>query len=196
MRTARPTLAVVAACVLVSCSAHRSATPQNPASSPPTSLGSTATSSLYRPLHFPRVHGRRCPATPGRFRQTPISGAMTVGTGAVRVLIANAGQPRPGFHPASFDGWLALKTHFVSTPAYRGPFLIRARPIGKVGHIRIGSTPAEFGPLLVPAGSGWREQPYFTFVTSPGCYGWQLDGTTFSYDVIVHVLTKYKPGRP
>ena len=195
MRTASPALAVLAACVLVGCSAHHIATPQNTASSQPKSRGSTS-SSLYRPLRFPRVQGRRCPVTPGRYRQTPISGAMTVGTGPVRVLIDDAGQPRPGFHPASDDGWLALKTHFLSLPSYRGPFLIRARPIGNVvGHIRIGPTPSDFAPLLVPAGGGWREQPYFTFVTSPGCYGWQLDGTTFSYDVIVQVLTKYERGR-
>ena len=192
MRTGRATAAVAAVCALAGCSVHHASSPRAPALSRSASPGPTATSSLYRPLHFPRMSGRRCPVTPGRYRQTPISGAMTVGAGPVRVLIANAGQPRPGFRPASFDGWLALKTHFISAPSYRGPFLIRARPIG-AGRVRIGSTPAEFGPLVVPAGSGWREQPYFTFVTSPGCYGWQLDGTTFSYDVIVHILTKYKP---
>jgi hypothetical protein len=50
---------------------------------------------------------------------------------------------------------------------------------------------------VVPAGAaaneaaGWREFPYFTFVRSPGCYAWQIDGLTFSDIVVVHVLSKY-----
>jgi hypothetical protein len=113
---------------------------------------------------------------------------MTLGSGVVRVGIAAVGRPTVGFHPAHFGSWLALKTHFFSYPRYHGPVLVRARPLGVHQEIRIGATPSEAAPLVMPAGTGWREQPYFTFVKTPGCYGWQIDGSTFSYVVVVRIL--------
>jgi hypothetical protein len=113
---------------------------------------------------------------------------MTVGTAPARVSIDNAGDPHHGFHPAGYHGWLALKTHFVSTPAYQGPFLVRAKRLDRPGVIRLGGTPSQAAPLLVPGprrnvGRGhWRDTPYFTFVRIPGCYGWQIDGLTFQHD--------------
>jgi hypothetical protein len=126
---------------------------------------------------------------------------MVVGRGPVRVGIDNVGNPHQGFHPAGDHGWLALKTHFVETPALHGPFLVRAERLDQPGVIRIGSTPADWAPLLVlggrasvgGSGGGWHDIPYFTFVRTPGCYGWQIDGLTFSTTVVVRVLEKYHP---
>ncbi|HYY33022.1 MAG TPA: hypothetical protein VE693_05485 [Gaiellaceae bacterium] len=122
---------------------------------------------------------------------------MAIGTGLVRVAINNAGDPSHGFHPAGFRGWLALKTHFFSSPSYQGPFLVRATRLDHAGPIRLGATPTEAAPLLVPRGAyagpaGWREVPYFTFVKTPGCYAWQIDGLTFSEIVVVRMLPKYQ----
>jgi hypothetical protein len=117
---------------------------------------------------------------------------MTLGSGLVRVGIDDAGAARTGFHPAALHGWLAVKSHFFSYPRYRGPFLVRARSLWPGGRVRLGATPTQAGRLLAPSGSGWREQPDFTFVRSPGCYGWQIDGTTFSYVVVIRILRKYR----
>lgn len=183
-------------CALSSCSPHGSSTPApspRPTSATPApgSKGA-ASSALFRPLHFPSAQGKRCPASAGHYVQTADFGSMTLGSGVVRVGIAGAGRPGTGFHPAAFHGWLAVKSHFFSYPRYRGPFLVRARSLRRGGRIRLGATPSQAGRLLVPSGSGWREQPDFTFVGSPGCYGWQIDGTTFSYVVVVRILRKYR----
>jgi hypothetical protein len=123
---------------------------------------------------------------------------MEVGTGPVRVGSDDAGNPHQGFHPSGYHGWLALKTHIVMTPAYDGPFLVRAKRLDRAGEIRFGATPAENAPLLVlgamhPGRGSWQDFPYFTFVRTPGCYGWQIDGLTFSTTVVVRILTKYHP---
>jgi hypothetical protein len=83
---------------------------------------------LARPLHFPAASPATCPQSPGRYIQTPAFGSMEVGTGPVRVGSDAAGNPHQGFHPSGYPhGWLALKTHIVTTPAYQGPFLVRAK---------------------------------------------------------------------
>lgn len=153
-------------------------------------------STLVRPLHFPTAHGRRCPASSGGYVATPDFGSMSVGTGPVRVAINNAGDPHHGFHTAATGGWLAIKTHFFSSPSYTGPFLVRAERLDRPGPIELGATPTQGGPLVVPPGayegtSGWREVPYFTFVRTPGCYALQVDGLTFSTVIVVRLLTTY-----
>jgi len=122
---------------------------------------------------------------------------MALGNGPVGIVVDNVGDLRHGkVHLAvgEASGWLNLKTHFISFPAYPGPFLVRARRLDRSGPIRLGGTPAQTAPLVVPAGptpngsAGWREIPYFTFVKAPGCYGWQIDGLTFSEAIVARVL--------
>jgi hypothetical protein len=90
--------------------------------------------------------------------------------------------------------WYGIKTHFFSVPGYQGPFLVRTRRLDQAGPVRIGASPASARPLLVRAGptangsGGWREVPYFTFVRAPGCYGWQIDGRTFSEVIVARIL--------
>lgn len=151
---------------------------------------------LVRPLHFPADHGSNCRASPGGYVATPDFGSMAVGTGPVRVAINNAGSPRRGFYTAPAGDWLAIKTHFFSSPSYTGPFLVRAERLDRPGPIELGATPTHGGPLVVPPGAyaasaGWREVPYFTFVRTPGCYAWQVDGLTFSTVIVVHLLGAY-----
>jgi hypothetical protein len=126
---------------------------------------------------------------------------MEVGNGPVRVGIDNAGSPRQGFHPAGYHGWLALKTHIIMTPAYQGSFLVRVKRLDRPGVIRVGATPTDTAPLLIlggpvsvgAGGAGWHDIPYFTFVRTPGCYGYQIDGLNFSITVVLRILTKYHP---
>ncbi len=169
----------------------------NEVSAPSTSRGASPTppssttlaAKLSRPLHFPRVADGSCPASRGRYVTTPLARGIALGSGVVRVFINNAGDLRHGsayLGSTDFPEWLALKTHFFTPPGYHGAFLVRAKRLDHAGPIALGPTPAEAAPLFVPSGpaanelAGWREFPYSTFVKSPGCYAWQVDGLTFS----------------
>jgi hypothetical protein len=118
----------------------------------------------------------------------------------VRVFINNAGDLRHGrAHLAStdFPKWLALKTHFFSSPKYQGAFLVRTKRLDRSGPVAVGASPTEATSLQVPSGpaanglAGWREFPYSTFVKSPGCYAWQVDGVSFSEVIVVRMLAKF-----
>lgn len=92
------------------------------------------------------------------------------------------------------SGWNNLKTYFFSVPAYQGPSLVRAKRLDRHGPIRLGATPAQTAPLIVPRGqtpngtNRRRVIPYFTFVKAPGCYGWQVDGLGFSELIVARLL--------
>jgi hypothetical protein len=70
------------------------------------------------------------------------------------------------------------------------PVLIRGRRIDKPGVVGFGgSQPAlvdpQFAPGATPTGAdGIREWPGATWIKAPGCYAWQIDGTTFSSVVV------------
>jgi hypothetical protein len=164
-------------------------------SGPADSFSGSLPAKLIRPLHFPAATGAHCPATPGHFVTT--LGSWAFGTGRVGMGTASIeGDLRHGRVNLARgpSGWENLKTHFFSVPAYQGPFLIRAKRLDRPGPIRLGGTPAQTAPLVVPRGqtpngtNGWREIPYFTFVKAPGCYGWQIDGLAFSEAIVVRLL--------
>jgi hypothetical protein len=153
---------------------------------------------LHRPLHFPTLGpGQSCPTAHGRpFTNSGFSG-IALGDGPVKVIIANQGDLANGqadLGSTSTAGWLALQTLWFASPAYNGPFVVRAERIGANSPIEVqpGRTGLEpgSGPLVVPPGptlnsfGGYRTEPGSTWVTSPGCYAWQVDGLTFS-DIIV-----------
>ena len=39
-------------------------------------------------------------------------------------------------------------------------------------------------------GQGWREAPGGLWVTTPGCYAWQVDGLTFSEVIMVQAVAQ------
>jgi len=51
-------------------------------------------------------------------------------------------------------------------------------------------------PLAVPSGptisdsDGWRTYPGGTWVMSPGCYAWQVDGLTFSEEIVIKAVLR------
>jgi hypothetical protein len=76
-------------------------------------------------------------------------------------------------------------------PSYQGPLVVRAGPVGHAGQVDFSfDTPRTAGPLVMPPGptlnsmDGWRAAPTETWLSSPGCYGWQVDGLTFSYVIV------------
>ncbi len=154
---------------------------------------------LARPLHFPSLQaGESCPATSGAIVNNSFFDGVALGNGPVRVLISNRGDLLQGRAVLGLatgsKRWYALQTLWFAMPGYTGPFVVRAKRLGASGPIEVqpGGTGGEpgTGPLIVPAGAtlntkdGYRTVPGSTWVTSAGCYAWQVDGQNFS-DVIV-----------
>ncbi|HEY2777431.1 MAG TPA: hypothetical protein VGI77_05970 [Gaiellaceae bacterium] len=92
-------------------------------------------------------------------------------------------------------GYVGEKTPWLVPTTYRGSLLIRGRRID-------GSSPVRFAfgsgnhltQLSVPSSKlarnrahGWFSVPSSTLVKQAGCYGFQIDGATFSEHVIVRV---------
>jgi hypothetical protein len=156
---------------------------------------------LKRPLHFPVLRpGERCPASHGLPVNNSIFGGVALGNGPVRPSLAelSVGDARRGIadllsRTSAPPPWLVVKTLWFSVPAYQGPFVIRAERLGRPGPIALGESPT-FAPLVVPPGPtmngglGWRTAPGGTWVKSPGCYAWQVDGLTFSYIIVVQAM--------
>jgi hypothetical protein len=154
---------------------------------------------LSRPLHFPSlVRGGSCPTSPGTTFNNSYFGGIALGSGPVRVLLADSGDIRHGrvdLYPSDVRGWSALQTLWFAMPGYNGPFVIRAERIGQSGPIKVqhGSEPGA-GPLVVPAGPtintahGYRTVPGGTWVKSGGCYAWQVDGLNFSEVIVIDAL--------
>jgi hypothetical protein len=157
---------------------------------------------LNRPVRLPVVAaGARCPTTPGTSVQSPVFAGWALGNGLlVRPLIASTGDVRHGItnlDPAGTPGWREFKTLWFSAPQYQGPFVIRAKRLDGGGQIRLGgsgSLPTAPAPIVVPPGptlngsAGWRTVPAGTWAQRPGCYGWQIDGLSFSEVIVIRAL--------
>jgi hypothetical protein len=173
------------------------------------SLSTQARSLLARPLHLPSLTpGEGCPATPGGQIDTSLFGGVALGSGPVRVLLADRGdvlrghvdlgatQRQPGTTNA--PRWFAVQTLWFSMPGYDGPFVVRGQRLGQSGSIEVQPDATGLahgsGALVVPAGptintsDGYRTVPGSTWVTAPGCYGWQIDGKAFSEVIIVDTV--------
>ncbi len=175
-------------------------TPTPPAPRTSTDTWPSAASLLARPLRFPSLSaGQSCPATPGQTINNSLFGGVALGNGKVRVLVANGGDVlhgQPTLGTTAVPGWFALQTLWFTMPGYDGPFVVRGTRLGASGTIEVhpgdgGQAPGS-GPLVVPAGptantqDGYRTQPGSTWVTSPGCYAWQVDGQNFTEVIIVN----------
>jgi hypothetical protein len=139
-----------------------------------------------------------CPTTTGHQVQTQGFGGVALGPGPVEPLIAAAGDPLHGVAQVDSDarseGWLWFKTLWFVRPIYAGPVLIRGGRIDGAGRVAFGEGPVT-GHLIIPPGStfnehpdGYREAPGGTYVESPGCYAWQIDGTDFSYEIVFNAV--------
>jgi hypothetical protein len=166
---------------------------------------------LGRRLHLPSLGpGGRCPATSGKATNTSYFGGSIFGSGPVRVSIGNRGDTARGqvvLSTTAVPRWHALETIWFARPGYNGPFVVRAARLGRPGSIEVqpggtGLSPGS-GPLVVAAGPTsdsypaaghgadkgyYRTVPGSTWVKSPGCYAWQVDGQGFSDVIVVNLL--------
>lgn len=204
--------AAIVAMILTACtSGGRTTAPKStPASSrasqSPTSNGSSGVkppppnyrAELSRPLHFPVLRpGQSCLTSRGivingsDFGRSVALGPGPVhplGADGVANLISRTQQP----------GWLALKTLWVSEPRYQGPFLVRIQridgggPAGLLENPRLTSFYVPPGPTALGT-DGYREITGATWVKTPGCIAWQVDGLTFSNIIIVRTVCRALP---
>lgn len=159
--------------------------------------GGSVPERLRRPLHLPRVvAGGGCPITPRRRYANELFAGSVLGSGPVRPLVAPGGRAPFAHGSLAFlrspgsTRWRSIKTLWFSLAAYDGPVLIRGRRLDKRGVVAFGgSQPALVDPQFAPGATlngadGIREWPDATWIKAPGCYAWQIDGTTFSSVVV------------
>jgi hypothetical protein len=157
---------------------------------------------LRRPLHLPKVApGAHCPTSRVdplvAWKRINIFGGSGVGRGPVYPALPSA------FLMASRDQqyggpWFGEKVFWYVLPSYRGPVLIRGRRLD--GPQRMGFNGRRLPERelhIAPRQSvtwqgqppGSRGVPSGVRVLTPGCYGVQIDGTSFSRIVVLLVDT-------
>jgi hypothetical protein len=75
-------------------------------------------------------------------------------------------------------------------PAYQGPVLLRGSHLDGPGPVGFGEQPLVSALIIPPdptlnEADGYRMSPGGIYVTRPGCYGVQVDGTRFSYLIVL-----------
>jgi len=154
---------------------------------------------LQRPLAFPRVPpGADCPVTSGRLFNNGQFGGLALGEGPVQPIVLGGGSLTQGLRFRAYvlpharppyRGWYSMKTLWFARPEYRGPVFIRGRQLDGPHTVVLGEGPSLVDPQLGPGDTvngieGWREWPGGSDLRTPGCYGWQVDGTDFSHVIV------------
>jgi hypothetical protein len=152
---------------------------------------------LHRPLHLPRLAaGDACPVSPidrrVDWKTINIFGGSGIGRGPVYPGLGASGGHFTTTKGDSDAPWFGGKLFWYVKPRYRGRVLIRGRRLdgpqslrfngGRRSHelrIKRNQTVSWDGQ---PPGS--RGVPSIVRVRAPGCYGLQIDGTSFSRTVI------------
>jgi hypothetical protein len=154
---------------------------------------------LLRTIQFPKVKpGEPCPASSGHQIDTQGFGGVALGPGPVEPIVAADGDPLHGVAQVDSDPrtdpWYWFKTLWFVRPSYAGPALVRGARIDGAGLVAFGEGPV-IGHLIIPPGptlneypDGYREAPGGTYLESPGCYAWQVDGTDFSYVIVFKAI--------
>jgi len=109
---------------------------------------------------------------------------------------APAGTIRISSSTIDAHGWMGQKTPwFIRRRLYKGPLLIRARRLDEVGSVRFAKISGQhLGELRFSASESNGIQGSYRFLASasmfraPGCYGFQIDGTSFSNVVVMRVV--------
>jgi hypothetical protein len=150
---------------------------------------------LYRPLQVPRLD----PGDACRISTVDPSvdfASFRIGPGVGRGPAYPAGRNVSDgtlelAPPKRFESgrWGGNKVGWFVHPRYRGPVLIRGRQLdGPYRRVRFGRgniPPLEF--RIVPGETqqrGGRADGTYTRLRAAGCYGYQIDGTTFSRVIV------------
>lgn len=156
---------------------------------------------LRRPLHIPSIAPNApCPTSAvddgvnfARYGVGP-----GIGTGPVYPTPFDSRDQRPLSSMIVDPTWRGGKHAFLILPAYHGPVLIRGHQLDGPGEVSFSSNeipgaaryPARSAELRIPAFRNALVMHTFFFLDPPGCFAYQIDGTTFSkivtFEVRVH----------
>jgi hypothetical protein len=99
-------------------------------------------------------------------------------------------HPPPAASPFAGTGWGGSETLWVVDPSYGGPLIIRGRQLDGPNEVRFDLDAGKLrASLAFPAGTGKEQDGWRTFAThtrlrAPGCYAYQVDGSTFSLVIV------------
>jgi hypothetical protein len=171
-------------------------------SSPSTTVGTASPPAAVLPSVKP---GQVCPATPGVPVSNAYFGGYELGSGPVRMLIANAGNLRRGIvyvGPADTSNSLgpanyyAFQDFWYSLPSYKGAWTVTARRLDGSGDVLFGNSEPTPTAQPVPAGAaqefgpGYRSGVGSTWIKAPGCYGFHVSGQGLSETIVVQVVLR------
>jgi hypothetical protein len=121
---------------------------------------------------------------------------VALGKGPVTAIIGQSGDLVHGIvdlASSNVTGWYGLKTDWAISPRYTGWVIVRGKQLDGNGLVAaLGD--ATVGAIVIPPGptantfAGWREQPSGTYVKGPGCYGFQVDGSSFSEHIVIDAV--------
>lgn len=150
---------------------------------------------LQRPLRLPVIGlGRSCPISTSSQVDTPGFGGSALGAGPIRLLspglvdVSAVPSPSGWSSPASTPIWF-------SEPSYLGPWILRGGQLNGASPVIFGNPPAVTIALVVPpvetinTSAGYRSVPQGIYIRGPGCYAVQVDGSSFSYDIVFQAVT-------
>lgn len=149
------------------------------------------------PLNLPRLQpGQPCPISQPSQTGTPFG--MVLGSGPVYVTNGEVVRSDPN-HPQ--------KVAWIAGPSYSGPIRIRGGRLDASGQLLLSNRSYERGTrvktvegtdlypeLLLETDaisnppSPWRVWPSFTYIGTPGCYAWQVDGLGFTELIAIQAL--------
>ena len=154
---------------------------------------------LHRPLHLPRLDpGAACPVSRVDrrvdWRRINIFGGSGIGRGPVYPGLGGSGGLLNATPEYPYGGpWFGGKVFWYVKPSYRGRVLIRGhrldgpQSLGFNGR-RLPARELRIGLFETVAWSGQprgsRGVPSSVRIRASGCYGVQIDGTTFSRVVV------------
>jgi hypothetical protein len=151
---------------------------------------------LRRPLHIPQLApGSPCPVTAARRVNANFSAAQGPGPvypigGFPTLTFIYPPQPDQGWYGSE---WSGNKVLWIARPSYRGRVLIRSRQLDGSHEARFGSGLSPSREMRLRSGGGrspggWQNRPSYTRLRAPGCYAWQVDGTTFSRVIVFQAV--------
>jgi hypothetical protein len=156
---------------------------------------------LHRPLHLSRLApGAACPVSRLDpridWRRFNIVGGSGIGRGPVYAGLGNSAGHLDAERDQYGGPWAAQKLFWYVRPSYRGPALLRGRRLDGPQSLGFNGRLVPNRELRIhqydtvswtgqPAGS--RGVPSRVRVRASGCYGVQIDGTTFSRIVVISV---------
>jgi hypothetical protein len=152
---------------------------------------------LHRPLHLPRVMpGAACPVS-AVDRRVDIFGGSAIGRGPVYPILGSSGElVTTTVAYANGVPWFSGKVFWYVKPSYRGRVLIRGRRLDGPQSLRFNGVRRRELRIKPHQTVSWRGKPTgsrgvpsIVRSQTSGCYGVQIDGTTFSRVVAFIVST-------